>query len=98
MPERLNHRIKQLIVGTLGLEVAPEEIPDDETFFGDGTEIDSIAALEIIVAVEEEFGITVEDDELTADLFDSVATLEAYVAERLAAEQPRQEQTAANTR
>ena len=85
-PECLNHRIKRLIVGTLGLEVAPEEIPDDETIFGNGTEIDSIATLEIIVAIEEEFGITVEDDELTADLFASVATLEAYIADRLATE------------
>ena len=85
-PECLNHRIKRLIVGTLGLEVAPEEIPDDETIFGNGTEIDSIATLEIIVAIEEEFGITVEDVELTADLFASVATLEAYIADRLATE------------
>ena len=81
-PERLNHRIKQLIVTTLGLEVTPEEIPDDEALFSGGMDIDSIATLEIVSAIEEEFGITVEDDELTVELFDSVATLAAYVTNK----------------
>ena len=79
-PECLNHRIKQLIVTTLGLEVTHEEIPDDEALFSGGMDIDSIATLEIVAAIEKEFGITVEDDELTIELFDSVTTLAAYVA------------------
>ena len=76
----LKGQIKGLIVAALGLEVDPAEIPDDEVLFGGGMDLDSMATLEIIAAIEDAFGITVEDDELTAELFDSVETLAAYVA------------------
>ena len=76
----LKKQIKCLIVTALGLDVNPAEISDDETLFGEGMDLDSMATLEIVAAIEEEFGITVEDDELTAELFDSVDALAEYVA------------------
>lgn len=76
----LKEQIKCLIVAALGLDVNPAEISDDETLFGEGMDLDSMATLEIVAAIEEAFGITVEDDELTAELFDSVETLAEYVA------------------
>lgn len=79
MSEPLKEQIKRLIVAALGLDVDPAEIPDDEALFG-GMELDSMATLEIVAAIEEEFGITVEDDELTVELFGSVETLAEYVA------------------
>ena len=82
MSDQLKAQIKHLIVATLGLDVDPAEIPDDETLFGGGMDLDSVATLEIIVAAEEAFGITVEDDELTVELFGSVETLAEYVASK----------------
>lgn len=78
MSDPLKAQIKHLIVAALGLDVDPTEIPDDEALFG-GMELDSMATLEIVAAIEEEFGITVEDDELTVELFGSVETLAEYV-------------------
>ena len=80
MSEFLKVQVKCLIVTALELDVDPAEIPDDETLFGGGMYLDSVATLEILAAIEEEFGITVEDDELTAELFDSVGMLAEYVA------------------
>ena len=80
MSECLKKQIKCLIVVSLGLDVNLAEISDDETLFGGGMDLDSMATLEIVAAIEEEFGITVEDDELTAELFDSVDALAEYVA------------------
>lgn len=80
MSECLKAQIKCLIVAALGLDVDPAEIPDDEALFSGGMDLDSIATLEIVAAIEEEFSITVEDDELTAELFDSVDALAKYVA------------------
>ena len=80
MSECLKKQIKCLIVVSLGLDVNPAEISDDETLFGGGMDLDSMATLEIVAAIEEEFGITVEDDELIAELFDSVDALAEYVA------------------
>ena len=72
-------RVKRLIVKALNLQVKPEEIPDDEAIFGGGLGLDSIATLEIVFAMEEEFGLEVEDDELQAGFFDSVEALSKYV-------------------
>ena len=79
MSDPLKEQIKRLIVAALGLDVDPAEIPDDEALFG-GMELDSMATLEIVAVIEEEFGITVGDDELTVELFGSVETLAEYVA------------------
>lgn len=76
-------RVKRLIVKALDLQVKPEEIPDDEAIFGGGLGLDSIATLEIVFAMEDEFGLEVEDDELQADLFDSVEALSKYVKRKL---------------
>ena len=80
MSASLKAQIKCLIVAALGLDIDPVEIPDDEVLFGGGMDLDSMATLEIVSAIEEAFGIMVEDDELTAELFDSVETLAEYVA------------------
>ena len=76
-------RVKRLIVEALNLQVKPEEIPDDEAIFGGGFGLDSIATLEIVFAMEDEFGLEVEDDELQAGLFDSVNALSKYVERKL---------------
>ncbi len=78
MSEQLKAQIKGLIVAALGLDVDPAEIPDDEALFG-GMELDSMATLEIVAAIEEAFGIAVKDDELTVELFGSVNALAEYV-------------------
>lgn len=75
----VTRRVKEVIVRALGLQVTPDEIPDDETIFGGGIGADSTATLEIIFAVEEEFGIEVDDEDLRVELFNSVHTLTDYV-------------------
>ncbi|MCY3665300.1 MAG: phosphopantetheine-binding protein [Gemmatimonadetes bacterium] len=80
MSAYLKAQIKCLIVAALELDVNPAEIPDDETLFGGGMDLDSMATLEVVATIEEAFDITVEDDELTSELFDSVETLAEYVA------------------
>ncbi len=81
-------RVKQALVRGLQLKVNPEDIADDESLFGEGLDADSIAALEIVFALEEEFGFEVEDEDLRVDLFDSVRTLTSYIEGRLALQSP----------
>lgn len=85
MPDEasIGWRVKEVIVKALDLRVEPEEIPDDETIFGGGIGADSTATLEIVFAVEEEFGIEVEDEDLRVELFDSVRSLTEYVRRKL---------------
>ena len=60
----LTHRLKQTLVERLDLDRQIDEIPDDCLLFGVGLGLDSVDALEIVVAVESEFGIRVEDGDM----------------------------------
>ena len=60
----LTHRLKETLVERLDLDRRIDEIPDDCLLFGVGLGLDSVDALEIVVAVESEFGIRVEDDDM----------------------------------
>jgi len=75
----IEHRVKQVIIRTLSLEVDADEIDDEDALFGGGLGINSMATIEIIVGLEEEFGIEVPDEDLRVELFDSVQTMADYV-------------------
>jgi len=80
--------IKRLIVESLNLEgMSPESIGDDQRLFGQGLGLDSVDALELVVALEKEFQISIQSDEIDRQVFASVADLAAFV-ERLRAEPP----------
>ncbi|MCP4545695.1 MAG: acyl carrier protein [bacterium] len=62
---------------------------DDPTFknddsFLDSRVIDSTGILELIDFIEDEHGVSVEDDEMTTENFDSVAKVAAYVERKIA--------------
>ncbi|MYD61571.1 MAG: acyl carrier protein [Gemmatimonadetes bacterium] len=75
----IEHRVKQVIIRTLSLEVDADEIDDEDELFGGGLGLNSMATIEILVGLEEEFGIEVPDEDLRVELFDSVQTMADYV-------------------
>ena len=80
---RLALRLKQIIVESLNLEgTDPEAIGDDEPLFGEGLGLDSVDALELVVALEKEYGIKIRSDEIDPQAFASVASLARFVAGR----------------
>ena len=84
--ERLDHleaEIKKLIVDTLLLEdISPDDIVSTEPLFVEGLGLDSIDALEIAVALEEHYGVVIDDDaDLNRERIASVRNLAAYVVE-----------------
>jgi len=78
-------RIKHLLVDKLHLEgLTPESIADDMPLFGEGLGLDSVDALELVVALEKEFTLRIQSHEVGREAFASVAALAAYVEGRLA--------------
>ena len=73
----LNLHIKSLLVESLGLEIAPELIGDDQPLFGRGMGLDSLDSLELVVLVEQHFGVTLSSDQ--SGVFSSVNRLADYV-------------------
>ena len=75
----VERRVKEVIIRKLSLEVTPEEIGDEAPLFDGGLGLNSMATIEIIVGLEEEFEIQVPDEDLRVELFDSVKTMADYV-------------------
>ncbi len=77
----LAERLKKLIIASLQIEdVTPGDIKDDDPLFGNGLGLDSIDALELVVALEKEFGIVIADEEVGKKIFVSINTLTDFVA------------------
>ena len=57
-------RLKEEIISKLGLETKPEYVSDNQPLFGRGLEMDSLDTLEVVVAVNNEFGVSVNDDDV----------------------------------
>lgn len=80
----LREALKRLIVQTLNLEgVEPASIGDEQALFGSGLGLDSVDALELMVAVEKQFGMRIEIGEVDRSAFGSVAALARMVAGHL---------------
>ena len=78
----LKLQVKKMIVERLKLEgMGPEDIDDAAPLFGDGLGLDSIDALELVLAIEQTFGVKIEDEASGLKAFRSVDALVAFIAE-----------------
>lgn len=82
MSDELMPKVKQMIIDALRIEgMSPNEIDDDAPLFGEGLGLDSIDALQLVVALEKEFGVVVPDAATGTKVFASVRAMAAHVAE-----------------
>jgi acyl carrier protein len=81
MSDPLTLRLKSLIITTLKLDgVRPEDIPDDEPLIGSPRfGLDSVDALEIVLAIEKEFKVKIGSSEESRQALATVNTLSAYL-------------------
>lgn len=80
---QLKQQIKEMIVERLFLDADPAQIGDDENLM-ENYDIDSVNLFEIVVGMEEQFGISFEDDDFSVDLFATVDSLAQFVERKLA--------------
>lgn len=79
---QLEQEIKELIISSLALEdIAPQDIDATQPLFVDGLGLDSIDALELGLALQKKYGVSMSaDSEQTRQHFRSVQALAAFVA------------------
>lgn len=84
--QTLEQEIKELIISSLALEdLSPEEINPTEPLFVKGLGLDSIDALELGLALQRKYGVSVSSDsEQTRRHFGSVRALAAFVTSQRA--------------
>ena len=82
MSEELIPKVKQMIIDSLRIEgMSPDEIETDAPLFGEGLGLDSIDALQLVVAMEKEFGVVVPDAATGTKVFASVRSMAEHIAE-----------------
>lgn len=82
MQELINN-LKEQIIERLNLsDVKPEDIDNEAPLFGEGLGLDSIDALEIIVLLQQEYGIKITSAEEGKKAMKSLNTLAEYIVSK----------------
>ena len=76
-------RVQAIIAESLGLPDAGASLGPETRLFGAMPELDSLAVLDLLSGLEEEFGIRIDDDEFGSQIFDSVGSLVEFVDGKL---------------
>lgn len=85
MSEELITQVKQLIIDSLRIDgMAPGDIETDAPLFGEGLGLDSVDALQLVVGMENSFGVVVPDAAVGSKVFQSVRTMAEYIAQQTA--------------
>lgn len=85
MSEELITEVKQLIIDSLRIEgMSPADIDTDAPLFGEGLGLDSVDALQLVVGMENTFGVVVPDAAVGSKVFQSVRTMADYIAQQTA--------------
>ena len=83
--ETLVEELRSLIIKSLKLEdILPADIDPAAPLFGSGLGLDSIDALELVVALEKTYGIRIPDEDVGKEAFASVDALAGYILRNIA--------------
>ena len=85
MDASVEQRLKRMIVERLFMRIEPEQIREDKSLMDDYG-VDSVSLLELVVGIEEEFGIRVDDADFSVENFATIERLAAFVRERMPGE------------
>ncbi|MES2152615.1 MAG: acyl carrier protein [Pseudomonadota bacterium] len=76
--------LKTILGDVLNLGPRAQELSADSPLMGSLPELDSMAVVNLLAALEQHFDIVVHDDEISAANFETVGTLHAFVALKMA--------------
>jgi acyl carrier protein len=75
--------VRAAVIETLGLQDREGTIIEGTLLFGSMPELDSLALVELITALEERFGFQMDEADITADVFESVGSLAMHIDSQL---------------
>jgi acyl carrier protein len=80
--DELNAQIKSMLVENLMLQISAGEIGDDQPLFGPGSlGLDSVDALQLVVALEKNYGVKISDPQVAKKALQTVNQIAATVRE-----------------
>ena len=75
--------VKAVLVDTLDIEDRADSLDAETPLLGSLPELDSMAVLELVLALEQRFEITIEGEDVTAEVFETLSSLTAFVEDKL---------------
>jgi len=78
-----SQEVRNILAQSLQLGGRAEHLNADSPLLGAIPELDSMAVVMILTAMEEHFGFSVDDDEISADTFATLGTLTAFVEQKI---------------
>lgn len=76
--------VRATLIETLELTQRPDALTAETPLFGAIPELDSFGVVQLVAAIEDRFGITIEDDEFGPELFETVGSLADFVDAKIA--------------
>ena len=74
--------VKTILIDVLSLGDAGQRLQADSPLLGSLPELDSMAVVSLVGALEDHFGIVIDDDDLSASTFETLGSLTDFVARK----------------
>lgn len=78
-------QVRRLLADVLQLGDKAAVLEADTPLLRNLPELDSMAVVTLVTAMEDQFGIVIEDDEISAETFETYGSLCAFVSDKVAA-------------
>ncbi len=75
--------VRNILNDVLSIGNRKETLTEHSALLGSIPEFDSMAVVNVITALEEHFDIIIDDDEISADIFETLGTLTTFIEEKL---------------
>ncbi|MBU6269787.1 MAG: acyl carrier protein [Betaproteobacteria bacterium] len=82
-PDRVDTLLRAILESAVGQRALPASLAADTALLGAIPELDSMAVLAVLTQIEEDFGLSIPDDEVSADIFLTYGDLAGFVRARL---------------
>jgi acyl carrier protein len=75
--------LRSILEAALGKRAVPAHLDDATPLLGAIPELDSMAVLGVLTQIQEDFGVSIDDDEVSAEMFETYGALRGFVASKL---------------
>jgi acyl carrier protein len=81
-PSSTFDEVKHVVVDTLDIEDRSSGFDASTQLFGSLPELDSLAVLELVTALEEQFDIVIDDSDFSGEVFETLGSLASFVDQK----------------
>ncbi len=80
---KIINEVIEIIYDSLGLSPGNRVLDSETQLLGGIPEFDSMAVVSVLTAIEDHYGIMVDDDDVSATTFETIGSLTAFVESKL---------------